>query len=199
MQVWRVFSKRMMPMPIRFLVLCLSLALAAGAPAMAAEQNARPVAAVGSPEAFAQRLLRQLNGTGAGGWVASNHTRQVDPTFARLMSENGRLAGSRYDGVDLDYDPICQCQDEGGRHVMTALTRTAADTAQIAIRQGGGAGQAEPAAHYQIVLKLSGGVWRIFDVIEPTDGSVRARLIRHNACMATRRGSAAIDRCFAGR
>lgn len=189
--------------PIAF---ALSLvALIAGALMLAPQAQATtPVlppaasrAAVPAPDATAQALVRRLNGAGHGGWVSGSHVAATDPAFTRLMDDNGRLAGQGGGGPDLDYDPVCQCQDTGGHFVLTALTRRG-DLADMHIRLGGGAGAVDPPINYTIVLRWMGNAWRIYDVVETTDGSIRTRMTRHNACLRAPHTDASLERCFAG-
>jgi hypothetical protein len=97
-----------------------------------------------------------------------------DPSFAKLMDDNSTLAAKQGD-ADLDYDPICQCQDSGGtyRYVSGAAAPGGLFHARIA----GVGGQS-----WTIVLTPSASGWRIYDVIDQT-GDLRAWLAQHNACM----------------
>lgn len=162
----------------------------AGGPA-AAEPAAASSSA--SPEAFMRDLLRRLTTTdSSASWVTHRPARMVDPGFQRLQDDNGHLAQSSGFGEDLDSDPVCECQDYGGSYTMTSLTRRGSEFADARIRQGG-----EPVNDYTIVLRLAGGIWRIYDVID-SEGSTRAMLTRHNACMRASHNEAVITRCFAG-
>jgi hypothetical protein len=135
-------------------------------------------------QAFAQRLVQRMN---TDRWVKAGGARDIDPSFQRLMDENDRLA----QGVDLlDADPVCQCQDSGGRYRLLSVTPNGAMTnVRIGLDQG---------APYTVVLRQSDARWLIFDVID-SDGSLRAQLMRHNACMRAHHTDAAMTRCFAGR
>ena len=133
--------------------------------------------------AFAQRLVRRMN---TDSWVKARGARDMDPSFQRLMDENDRLA----QGVDLlDADPVCQCQDSGGHYRLLSVTPNGATTnARIGLDDG---------SPYTLVLRQSGARWLIDDVID-SDGSLRAQLIRHNACMRANPPDAAMARCFGG-
>ena len=150
-----------------------------------------------SPEVLARDLVRRLNLQREAGWDTPGH-RDTDPAFQRLMDDNGSLAFSHYGGVDLDYDPVCQCQDTGGRFTLVSLTRSSPILAVMHMRADSDLPTTEPPATYDIVLKLIAGRWRIYDVVERENGSLRQQLIRHNACLRASRNPAVIDRCFAG-
>jgi hypothetical protein len=174
----------------RIALILVGVALLATGPALA-----RPSAA-GSPRAFAQRLLHQLNSTGGDSWVTQHVAGETDPSFQALIDENGALAQRHYGGVDQDYDPVCQCQDYGGLFTLVSLTRQGADTANLRIRISSHLPTSDPPTLYTVQIKRIAGAWRIYDVLEG-HGSVRQRLIHHNACMREGRDAAAIDRCFA--
>ena len=187
------------PLPLLALLAgALLLATPAGARTPGRPPNtAGPVAVALAPDATAQALVRRLNGPGHGGWVSGSHVAATDPAFTRLMDDNGRLAGAGGGGPDLDYDPVCQCQDTGGHFVMTALTRRG-DFADMHMRLGGGAGAVDPPINYTIVLRWMGNAWRIYDVVETANGSIRARMTRHNACLRAPHTDASLERCFGG-
>jgi len=153
----------------------LILALLAASPAAFA------AAAPQTAQAFAARLVQRMN---TDSWVKASSNRDIDPAFRKLMDENGRLA----QGVDLiDADPVCQCQDSGGHYRLLSVTPAGAATnARIGQADGG---------PYTLVLRQTDGRWLISDVID-AGGSLRAQLIRHNACMRAHHTDAAIVSCF---
>jgi hypothetical protein len=150
---------------------------------LAASPAAFAAAAPQTARAFAQQLVQRMN---TDSWVKAKSTRDVDPSFQRLMDENDRLA----QGIDLlDADPVCQCQDSGGHYRLLSVTPNGAVTnARIGLDDG---------SPYTLVLRQSGARWLIYDVID-SDGSLRAQLTRHNACMRANHTDAALTRCFGG-
>jgi hypothetical protein len=65
----------------------------------------------------------------------------------------------------------------------------------VRVDAGTGAPATPLRAPYTLVLRLSGARWLISDVSD-SHGSLRAQLIRHNACMRAHHTDAAITRCF---
>jgi hypothetical protein len=163
------------------LFICLVLAFGGCASSGRAEDAA-------SAKAFAEQLVRRLNSSGADAWVESrgSRTRHVDPSFTALMDDNSRLA----DGIDLmDADPICQCQDSGGRYQLLSVTADG-DEAHVRIYLNHGS--------YTLVLRRTGVGWRVYDAVDST-GSFRTLLEHHNACMRAHHSPAAVSRCFGAR
>jgi hypothetical protein len=170
----------------RTIAIVIGLALMCCLPASLA--RAAPSAGDGSARAFVERVVRSLNVTsnGPSDWVHLSAHGGYDPSFSALMAENGRLA----QGVDLvDADPLCACQDTGGHYSLTALSQTGPNDASAHIAGGG-----EPVT---AILKRTAGAWHVYDVVD-AQGSFRAQLIAHNACMRKFKQDAAIARCFAG-
>ena len=89
-----------------------------------------------------------------------------DPALTKLDQDNGKL----FDGVDvLDADPVCQCQDVGGKYRFTG--RMAADRYVATVSREG------ETASWQVIWKRIGGRWLIYDVVDDT-GSIRGLLER---------------------
>jgi len=157
-----------------------------------------------SPLAFAGRLAG-LYAPSSKWWRTASpardeaYRRQVqtaflEPGFVKLMDDNGALAGARGGGPDLDYDPLCQCQDAPeDLHVVSAARRgAAAAIVSMKVACGGPNG----CTMFDIALRRGRHGWRVHDVMERA-GSVRARLIRHNACLRAARTEAAAEACLA--
>jgi hypothetical protein len=162
-------------------------------PAANASSSSGPsVQAAGeAPAQFVQRLFAVYAGnsewwaspdTPAGRKTQAAYQKQVyadfyDPTFVKLMNDNGALAGAKGGGVDLDYDPVCQCQDSGGayRYLSGAQNGAFFDAKVTDGEQG-----QQP---WTLVLETTADGWRIWDVID-TSGSLRTWLGKHNACLA---------------
>jgi hypothetical protein len=114
-----------------------------------------------------------------------------DPSFAKLITENGRLAGQSGAGVDLDSDPVCQCQDSGGHHVYVSGA-TEADGSFDAKIQDTVESDGPP---WTVVLKQENGAWKVYNVID-ADGDNRVWLARHNGCMRKYTTDADLVKCF---
>jgi hypothetical protein len=102
------------------------------------------------------------------------------------------------DGPDLDYDPVCQCQENSGRYAVRGVVRRpGGQFADVRMRMTfPGEDQAAGPNDYGIVLVRIPGGWRIWDVI--SEGrSVRTMLERHNACLRTRSRDRVLARCLA--
>jgi hypothetical protein len=148
-------------------------------------------AANGTPAQFVQRLFAVYASssewwadpdTDAGRKTQAAYQKQVygdfyDPTFVKLMNDNGALAGAKGGGVDLDYDPVCQCQDSGGAYrYLSGAENGAYFEARVTDNEQG----QQP---WTLVLENTPGGWRIWDVVD-TSGSLRTWLGKHNACLA---------------
>jgi hypothetical protein len=171
--------------------------LAALAVALTASTWAAPSFAATPPETPAHFVARvfALYRTGSAWWSdgrAGDAYRKrtsaqfFDPSFEALQDENGRLAG-KAGNADLDYDPVCQCQDSGGAyHYVSGAVAT-----------GGlfNAAVADADTHWTLVLKPVAGSWRVYDVVD-SQGSIRAMLTRHNACMRKYTTDADLVKCF---
>jgi hypothetical protein len=120
-----------------------------------------------------QALMAHLHGEG-GVSVEGGY----DPEFVRLDYENQKLM----DGVDvLDADPVCSCQDNSGAAYATETVRADASRHLIRVWRPGD----RDTPPWTVDLRLIQGRWKIYDVVD-SGGSVRARLVRHNACARER-------------
>jgi len=177
----------------------MALAAPAGAQFLGAPERMRE-----TPAAFAQRLVKLYAPNGR--WwreesPAADDAYRVrvfaqfyDPRFARLMNDNSTLAMKHGGGVDLDYDPVCQCQDDAGPLQVSSVRQRSADLADLRMKSWCETKDAV-CRGYLIVIRRIGGAWRISDVVDE-GGSVRAMLVRHNACLRTSRTDAAAARCL---
>jgi hypothetical protein len=189
----------------------LALLAAALQPAAAARPGAPPPAPAASGEtarAFAQRVI-DLYGPHGRWWTLPDTkageaartrlaTAYVEAAFTRVMDDNTALAGRKTGGVDLDYDPICQCQDGPDALKLVSVAPRGADAADLHVMGPDcKPGSNECQAFVLAIRRSPGAGWRIYDVIE-AGGSVRARLERHNACLRAAATAKAADRCVAG-
>ena len=156
------------------------------------------------PEGFARRIVQLYAPNGrwwsdkspasADAYRAKVYGEFYDRVFAKLMDDNGALASKRFGGVDLDSDPVCQCQDDpGGLRIKSVTGRTAiaADVSMIMPCDKG----SNQCGLYTIVIRRIAGAWKIYDVVDSL-GSNRSMLTRHNACLRARLSEAAMDRCL---
>ena len=175
-----------------------ALAAPAGAQFLGAPERARE-----TPAAFAQRLVRLYAPNGRwwkeaspaadAAYRAKVYAQFYDPQFDALMNDNTHLAMKHGGGVDLDYDPVCQCQDDAGPLQVTSVRQRSADAAEMNMKSWCEKGAV--CRGYLIVIRRIGGAWRISDVVGE-GGSVRAMLVRHNACLRTTRTDAQAARCL---
>jgi len=113
-----------------------------------------------------------------------------DPALVKLMDDNGALAGAKNAGADLDYDPVCQCQDSGGTYrYLSGVQKGAEFDAKVTDNDAG----QQP---WTLVLKRTANGWRIYDVVD-SGGSVRTRLTRHNACLRGAKTEKQAEACIA--
>jgi hypothetical protein len=157
-----------------------------------------------TPAAFVQRLMAVYR-TG-GEWWASPDTSAArraqaayqkrvyadfyDPAFVKLMNDNGALAGAKNAGADLDYDPVCQCQDSGGVYrYLSGQARGGFFDAKVTDN----AADQKP---WTLVLQKTPAGWRIYDVVDES-GDVRTRLTKHNACLRAAKTEKAAEDCVA--
>jgi hypothetical protein len=115
-----------------------------------------------------------------------------DPTWSKLVDDNSTLAG-KGGGEDLDYDPVCQCQDSGGHYVYLAGAPAAGGLFNVKVKTT----DQSDTAPWTIVLKAEAGGWRVYDVIDGA-GDLRVWVARHNDCMRRidPHDDAALTKCF---
>ncbi len=112
-----------------------------------------------------------------------------DPGFLKLMNDNGALAGKNGGGVDLDYDPICQCQDSAVRY------RYVSGQPNGQFFDAKAASDDSSQKPWTLVLIDTPKGWRLYNVIDDS-GDVRAWLTRHNDCLRTAKTEAQQGKCL---
>lgn len=142
-----------------------------------------------TPEALAQRVV-DLYDSQSPLWRAENVAAQnaymhqvfatlYDPQFAKLINDNRTLA-SREGNEELDHDPVCQCQAEPGRIRILGIQHRPNSFANVKLASN--CDQPGGCVVYTMVLHRTGGVWKIYDIIDQ-GGSNRAWLSQDNAEM----------------
>jgi hypothetical protein len=111
-----------------------------------------------------------------------------DADFLKLMNDNGALAGKNGGGADLDYDPICQCQD-GGAHFSYVSGQPNGQFFNAKVTSDNGQ---KP---WLLVLTDTPKGWRVYSVIDES-GDVRAWLTKHNACLRAAKTEAEQGKCI---
>ncbi|HLI67959.1 MAG TPA: hypothetical protein VKU90_16460 [Caulobacteraceae bacterium] len=169
----------------------------------AAASAPAPPAGGETPTAFVTRVLAsyQPNGqqwanTGTEAadaaqqaWLQKYEAEVYDPDFLKLVNDNSQLAADKSGGMDLDYDPFCQCQGAGA---IYSVVSAHADGARYDVVVKSDEKQQGP---WTFVLTRSGAGWRVFDVLEQTGRSVRATLTQHNACLRAAKTETEGDKC----
>ena len=122
-------------------------------------------------------------------YEARVHADFYDPTFVKLMNDNDTLAAKKGGGEDLDYDPVCQCQDSGG------VYRYVSGQAKGGFFDAVVADNAADQKPWTLVLKKTAAGWRIYDVVDTT-GSLRTWLGKHNACLRAARTEKQGEACI---
>jgi hypothetical protein len=181
-----------------------SPAPAAANGAAAAPSNATDAAAATPsepPEHFIARLMA-LYATNSPFWKAQPGSAAAakydadfyDPSWTRLVADNSVLAG-KGGSADLDYDPVCQCQDSGATYVYVSGATAAGGLFNAKVKT-----TSNDTPPWTIVLKAEPGGWRVYDVIGQ-EGSLRAWLTRHNDCWRSinPNDDAALVKCFGDR
>jgi hypothetical protein len=101
------------------------------------------------------------------------------------MDDNSKLAAKNGD-ADLDYDPVCQCQDSGGTYRYVSGKAAPGGRFEARVK--------DASQTWTIVLTPSAGSWRIYNVIDQS-GDLRVWLAQHNACMRRFTKDADLLRC----
>jgi hypothetical protein len=110
-----------------------------------------------------------------------------DPEFLKLINDNSTIAMDKVGGVDLDYDPLCQCQDSGGR-LSYVSGQPNGQFFDAKVTNDG------DHTTYTLVLIDTPKGWRLYSVIDD-GGDVRAWLTKHNACMRAAKNEKQADKC----
>jgi hypothetical protein len=193
--------------------LCVSACQPSGAGSSSAASSATPPAAASSaaseptsqtgetPKAFVTRLLAPYQPKGqmwaptetpAAQKALDAFQKTYDatfyaPDFKTLMDDNEALS-EKADGPDLDYDPICQCQDSATTY---AYVSGKPDAAHYDVTVTGGD---KEQGTWTFVLADSAKGWGVWDVVAQ-GASLRAKLTKDNACMRAAKTQDAAGKC----
>jgi hypothetical protein len=126
-----------------------------------------------SPRAFVERVYRLYHTPDFNPFEHGD--RYFTPQLAKAMNDDATMDPGEV-GM-LDYDPLCQCQDDSGMH-----------TKVLALSQKGSTADARVAVYFgtrdqrDIHLKLerTRAGWRIADVVTKDEPSLFADLIKSN-------------------
>ena len=201
------------------IALCLLLAAAALAACQRAPANtaaspsaaaptssaaATPTSAPGeAPTAFVTRVLAPYQPNGRAwantGTEAADEAQQAwqnkfeaevyDPDLLKIINDNTMLAADKAGGMDIDYDPLCQCQGAGP---IFSVVSARPDGARydVVVKS-----DEKVQGIWTFVLTRSGATWRVFDVLDQTGVSVRGLLTQHNACLRAAKTETQGDKC----
>jgi hypothetical protein len=181
-------------------------ASSASAAAPASSAAAEPASSTGeTPTAFVTRLLAPYQPNGQ--WWAKTDTDAAqkaqqafqdnydatfyDPDFLKIITDNGKLSGAKAGGVDMDYDPICQCQD-GAAKLAPVSGHADGDHYDVVVKSDD-----KSQAPWTFVLANSATGWRLYDVLDTT-GDVRAVIGKHNACLRAAKNETEGAKCVSG-
>lgn len=146
----------------------------------------------GGAQAFARRIVDRLNDQGPG-WGVPSTSAWYDPAWLRLVRDNGDLANARGADALWDADPLCQCQDEGGRYSLVSVSSRPDGRAEARIRITSDS----LTDTYSVILAPMSGGWRIWDIVG-AGHSTRSFLVSHVACLRAARTRRAVELCSAG-
>lgn len=151
----------------------LAVATLAAAAALAAPPAA-PSAADSEVRAF---LVRTYLAEASPAWWDDHPEAVFDAALTHAINEDQRLAASP-DEETLDYDPLCQCQDQTGVKgtiAGLAVTGPAAARASVALSWPGA-----PPKSVTLILSKTAAGWRVHDVVTTKTPSLLALLTRDN-------------------
>ena len=158
---------------------------------------AQPGAAA-QARSYGANIVRRMNDTGPNAWTGGTNETELFPDFNGLLNDNGRLAGQNYGGPDYEGDAVCQCQDGGKRYTLTDVAQVPGGYGLRIRADASFANGAHETQRYTVIVRPFRGRLRVYDVVT-NEGSTRAMLVHHNACLRASRDAATIDRCFARR
>jgi hypothetical protein len=179
--------------------------VAAASSAVVISSGAEPKSQTGeTPRAFVTRLFAPYQPNGQ--WWAATDTPAAQkaqdafqktydatfyaPDFQKLIDDNGALS-QKADGPDLDYDPLCQCQDSGAIYAYASGKPDGAHY-DVSVTSND-----KEQGTWTLVLADSPKGWGVYDVID-TAGSLRAKLTRDNACLRAATTQVQADKCEQG-
>jgi hypothetical protein len=192
--------------------LCVSACQPGGGAASSAGSSATPAAASSAageptsqtgetPTAFVSRLLAPYQPKGQM-WAPTDTPaaqKALDafqktydatfyaPDFKQLIDDNTALS-EKADGPDLDYDPICQCQDSAAIYSVASGKPDGARY-DVAVTSND-----KEQGTWTFVLADSTKGWGVWDVIDQ-GGSLRAKLTKDNACLRAAKTQDAAGKC----
>ncbi|HLK26116.1 MAG TPA: hypothetical protein VKT30_15785 [Caulobacteraceae bacterium] len=183
-----------------------SSAAASGAASSAAgAATAEPKSQTGeTPSAFVARLMAPYQPKGQmwgptdtpaaqkaqDAFIKTYDATFYDPSLQKLMDDNTALA-EKADGPDLDYDPICQCQDSSAVYAYAAGKPDGAHY-DVSVTSND-----KEQGTWTFVLADSPSGWRVYNVLSSA-GDLRAKLTKDNACLRAAKTMDAAGKCEQG-
>jgi len=179
-------------------------AASAASAAAASSASAGPVSQTGeTPQAFVTRMLAPYQPNGAW-WKQTNTPAEekaqkafedaydaefYDADFLKLIDDNGSLAMKKGGGVDMDYDPICQCQDSGtSYHYVSG--HPDGQFYDVVVKSDD-----KEQGTWTFVLADSPRGWKLYNVRDQT-GDVRQWLTKHDDCLRAARSEKDGEACI---
>jgi hypothetical protein len=144
------------------LVLSIALAATAAPPAFAAAGDSA------SAKAFVQKLY---------GHRQMAERAVYDAGLVALILKDRRLAHGEVGA--LDFDPLCQCQDDGGMKVEVLDAEASAKTAVVHVRLTFTEAQPPEIIPVEFDLVRTGAGWRVHDIKSKETPSLREYMRKH--------------------
>jgi hypothetical protein len=140
-----------------------------------------PLAAASRPQAeSAEHFVHRLMAVYAAmdRWPAHGDPskRFYDAGLLSLMNRTEALFAKQGDAL-LDYDPVCQCNGGPPDNRVTGVRATGDGRAEANLRR---VDDGKP-IEWTLILRKHAGAWKVYDVIEPDLGGLRARLSKAEA------------------